>query len=186
MCSNPDPLRPDHEILEICLKNNCFQFNGQNYIQNNGAGMGHSYSVPYSNIYMADWEKGALLKCIILPILFKRFIDDIILFWSHGFAKFLSFFNTLDSHDPNIKLTYTYQLNSIDFLDITIYKGLQFQVSGILDTRVYFKPTDSHELLHTSSFHPKHIFSGIVKSQIIRFHRTFLTLISHVKFYLMS
>ena len=133
--------------------------------------MGHSYSVPYSNIYMADWELGALIKSILLPVFFKRFIDDIILFWAHGFAKFIKFFSLLDNHDPCIKLTFTYNLNSIDFLDITIYKGLQFQLSGLLDTRVYFKPTDSHELLHTESHHPRHIFSGIIKSQVTRFSR---------------
>jgi len=26
----------------------------------------------------------------------------------------------------------------------------------ILKTRVYFKPTDTHQLLHATSFHPKH------------------------------
>lgn len=39
-------------------------------------------------------------------------------------------------------------------------------------TRVYFKPTDTHALLHKASYHPKHTFRGIVKSQIIRFHTT--------------
>ncbi|PJE77742.1 hypothetical protein CI610_03332 [invertebrate metagenome] len=36
---------------------------------------------------------------------------------------------------------------------------------------MFFKPTDSHQLLHKKSFHPKHSFKGIIKSQIIRFHR---------------
>lgn len=40
-----------------------------------------------------------------------------------------------------------------------------------LATRVYFKSTDTHALLHKSSYHPKHTFKGIVKSQLIRFHR---------------
>lgn len=38
-------------------------------------------------------------------------------------------------------------------------------------TKVYFKPTDCHALLHKSSYHPKHTFKGIIKSQIIRFYR---------------
>lgn len=40
-----------------------------------------------------------------------------------------------------------------------------------LNTKVYFKATDTHALLHKDSFHPKHTFKGIVKSQLIRFHR---------------
>ena len=60
---------------------------------------------------------------------------------------------------------------SIDFLDVTIFKGPTFNNVGTLDSKVYFKPTDSHQLLHKQSFHPKHTFRGIIKSQIIRFHR---------------
>ena len=36
---------------------------------------------------------------------------------------------------------------------------------------MFFKPTDTHQLLHWKSSHPHHTFKGIVKSQIIRFHR---------------
>ena len=32
-----------------------------------------------------------------------------------------------------------------------------------------FKPTDTHQLLNKSSFHPKHTFAGIIKSQITRY-----------------
>lgn len=40
-----------------------------------------------------------------------------------------------------------------------------------LATKVYFKPTDTHSLLHKSSFHPKHTYRGLIKSQLIRFNR---------------
>jgi len=40
-----------------------------------------------------------------------------------------------------------------------------------LQTKVYFKPTDTHQLLHRTSFHPAYTFKGIVKSQFIRFKR---------------
>lgn len=40
-----------------------------------------------------------------------------------------------------------------------------------VSTKVYFKPTDSHALLYKSSYHPKHTFKAIIKSQIIRFYR---------------
>jgi hypothetical protein len=84
------------------------------------------------------------------------------------FEQFLGIFN---STHPTIKLKPTSSYHSINFLDVTVYKGTEFQQRGILDTKVYFKPTDTHELLHKSSYHPKHTFSGILKSQILRFHR---------------
>ena len=41
----------------------------------------------------------------------------------------------------------------------------------LLKTRVFFKKTDTHQLLHTGSFHPKHTTKGIPKSQLLRFKR---------------
>ena len=40
-----------------------------------------------------------------------------------------------------------------------------------LDTKVYFKPTDTHRLLHKTSYHPGHTFKAILKSQILRYYR---------------
>ena len=57
--------------------------------------------------------------------------------------------------------------NYVDYLDTTIFKN-QCDPTRLLA----FKPTDHHQLLHKQSFHPKHTFKGILKSQInIRFHR---------------
>ena len=63
------------------------------------------------------------------------------------------------------------QSQELEFLDVLIYKGENFQKHNTFDTKVYFKPTDSHALLHKQSFHPKHTFAGIIKSQLVRFGR---------------
>lgn len=46
-----------------------------------------------------------------------------------------------------------------------------FQKTNILEIKVFFKETDTHALLHKSSYHPRHTFAGLVKSQLLRFHR---------------
>ena len=174
MQKHPDPARPDTELInliKICLTHNVFTFNGKDYLKKNGAAMGHGFCVEYSNIYMAEWESGATENYPILPLFWVRFIDDIFLIWTHGYEPFLEFFNHLNSHDPSIKLSFEYRTDSIDFLDITVYKGLNFSETNVFDTKVFFKETDSHQLLHKESFHPKHIFSSVVKSQVLRFHR---------------
>ena len=56
-------------------------------------------------------------------------------------------------------------------MDTTIFKGERFNSNGYLDSKVYFKQTDTHQLLYKDSFHPKHTFSGILKSQLLQFHR---------------
>ena len=61
---------------------------------------------------------------------------------------------------------------SIDFLDVTVYKCPRFQTDEQkLDTKVYFKPTDTYESLYCSLYHPKYTYRGIMKSQIERFYR---------------
>lgn len=40
-----------------------------------------------------------------------------------------------------------------------------------LATKVYFKTTDRHALLHKTSYHPKHTYEGLIKLQLIRFYR---------------
>ena len=52
---------------------------------------------------------------------------------------------------------------SIHFLVTVVYKGNRFKETGTFDTKVYLKPTDTLELLHT--------FKGLIKSQILRYVR---------------
>ena len=171
---NPDPERPDEEILELLklsLENNDFEFNGKWYLQTWGTAMGKKFAPNYANIFMAKWEKEALNKCNRKPLFYKRFLDDIKILWTHGRQEFQEFFDILNSHHESITLTYEINDRAINFLDTTVYKGERFRTSHILDTKVFIKPTDSLQLLHTASFHPKHTFKGIIKSQIIRYAR---------------
>jgi uncharacterized protein (UPF0297 family) len=170
----PDTNRPDREVialLELSLKGNDFEFDGEIYQQICGCAMGKRFSPCFANIYIAEWKEEALEKCPKHPLIYRRYLDDIFMIWQHTKAEFDEFFEILNNHDPNIKLKATIDEMSVDFLDVTVYKGLKYETTGYLDYKVYFKPTDSHQLLHKKSFHPPHTFKGIVKSQIIRFHR---------------
>ena len=40
-----------------------------------------------------------------------------------------------------------------------------------LSTKIFFKPADTHKLLHHKSYHPAHVFKGIVKVQLLRYIR---------------
>ena len=172
--NNPDAERPDKAILSllnICLKNNDFMFSDEWYLQIGGTAMGKKFAPNYANLFLANWEKEVSKKCNKRPLCFFRYLDDIFLIWHHPLNQFWDYFNILNTHHPDIKLKHTISEQSIDFLDVTIFKGKQFHSKAILDTKVFFKPTDTHELLHKKSYHPKHTFRGIIKSQIIRFHR---------------
>lgn len=171
---HPDPSRPDQELLELLrinLTRNDFEFDGKFYLQVKGTAMGKRFAPAYANIFMADWEQEALSECRKLPMCYVRYLDDIWGVWAGTLGEFEEFVRVLNGHDPSIRLKHEIGSDFINFLDTTIYKGPNFLKDNILDTKVYFKTTDTHALLHRQSFHPRHTFGGIVKSQLLRFHR---------------
>lgn len=172
--ANPDPLRPDSDIMELLrinLECNDFCFNDKWYLQIKGTAMGKRFSPAYANIYMAKWEKDAFQKCNKLPQAYYRYLDDIWGIWNHSQAEFEDFINTLNQHHPSITIKPSTSQKEIHFLDTTTFKGPDFHLTGKLDHKLYVKPTDTHALLHRKSFHPKHTFTGIIKSQLLRYAR---------------
>ena len=133
--------------------------------------MGKRFGPNFASIYVAEWEEAALSKSSKSPATYIRYLDDIIIIWPHSKEEFWNIFEILNQQDDNIKLKATISDKSVDFFNVTIYKGTHFETPGYLDYKVFFKPTDTHQLLHCKSFHPQHTFKGIVKSQIIRFYR---------------
>lgn len=171
---HPDPKRPDSEILqllEICLTHNDFTFNNQWFLQIQGTAMGHRYAPSYANIYMSKWEREALAKCPLKPSFYFRYLDDIIGAWPHSANDFTTFIKILNDHHPCVNIKHALDPHSVNFLDTTIQFMSTSTTQKKLFSRVYFKPTDTHALLHKASYHPRHTFKGIIKSQILRFYR---------------
>lgn len=170
----PDPKRPDEELLqllEINLTRNDFVFDGKFYLQIKGTAMGKRFAPAYANIFMANWEEEVFVKCQKKPIHYLRYLDDIWGIWEGSKEEFEMFLSVLNTHDPSIKLDSEIHPQSIDFLDTTVFKGKEIDNNHQLEVKVFFKKTDLHALLFKTSFHPKHTFGGIVKSQLLRFDR---------------
>ena len=153
------------ELLELSLKGNDFEFDNKLFLQISGTAMGQKYAPHYADIYMAEFEKEALAKCELQPTCYYRYLDDIFIIWPHGLDAFNTFLNTFNTHRSSIKFKAEISSDSVNFLDTTLFRGSD----NTLQSKVFFKPTDTHQLLHKSSFHPKHTFAGLVKSQITRF-----------------
>ena len=170
----PNIKRPDKQLLELLdinLTRNDFMFDGKFYLQVKGTAMGKIFAPSYANIFMANWEERALSKCPLRPSHIFRYLDDIWGVWPGSETEFKQFVTLLNSCDPSIQLTYELNDSSIDFLDTTIFKGPDFLTTCTFDIKVFFKKTDTHALLHKNSFHPKHTYKGLIKSQLLRFNR---------------
>ena len=131
--------------------------------------MGTKMAPSFANIFMGSLENSLLSTAPnqLAPLLWKRFIDDIFLLWTHGEDSFQSFITHLNSFHSTIKFEVTHSTKSVNFLDTTVYITPQ----NTLETTLYIKPTDRTPLLHSNSHHPNTCKRGLIYSQMLRYRR---------------
>ena len=136
-------------LLEFCLKNTYFSFQGQFYEQVEGAAMGSPVSPIVANLYMEYLEQKALSTAPHPTKFWGRYVDDT--FVIHKEANKQSFLQHINSVDPAIKFTVedNKEDGSIPFLD-TIVKP---EADGSLSITVYRKPTHTDQYLQWDSHH---------------------------------
>ena len=135
-------------LLEFCLKNTYFSFQGQFYEQVEGAAMGSPVSPIVANLYMEYLEQKALSSAPP-PKFWCRYVDDT--FVIHKEANKQGFLQHINSVDPaiRIKVEDNKEDGSIPYLD-TIVKP---EVDGSLSISVYRKPTHTDQYLQWDSHH---------------------------------
>ena len=77
------------------------------------------------------------------PWVWLRYIDDIFFVWTHGEDKLHDFLSRLNEFHPNLKFTYEYSTEQINFLDVIVKKEKDEFV-----TDLYCQATDCHQYLH--------------------------------------
>ena len=134
-------------LLEFCLKNTYFSFQGQFFEQVEGAAMGSPVSPIVANLYMEYLEQKVLSTAPHPSRFWHRYVDDT--FVIHKEANKQGFLQHINSVDPAIKFTVedNKEDGSIPFLD-TIAK-----VDGSLSITVYRMPTHTDQYLQWDSHH---------------------------------
>ena len=136
-----------------------------------GMAMGTKMAPAYANIFMATLEERLLAGYDVSPVLWKRYIDDVFCIWPGSLASFEEFMTYLNSRHPTIKFTSEASQASVNYLDLTIYKGDRFYTDHILDIRPYFKPTNKFQYLQPLSAHPRRTFRAVLKGEHVRLLR---------------
>ncbi len=158
------------KLMRLVLEKNNFQFNGVNYLQKAGTAMGTRMAPQFANLYMAQFEEQYVYPYkLYLDKYWFRFIDDVFLLWHHGedeLEKFLSHLSTCHK-EKTIKFSSEYSSEGVPFLDTWVH----LDKDGNLNTKVYTKPTDSHNYLHYTSAHPRKCIDAIPYGQFIRIKR---------------
>ena len=81
------------KLLNHVLTKNAFQFDGKIYQQTPGISMGTRAAPSIANIFMDDFETKLLSNYHLKALIWKRFIDDIFMVWTHGPNELNSFIN---------------------------------------------------------------------------------------------
>uniref|UniRef100_A0A8C5PR15 Reverse transcriptase domain-containing protein n=1 Tax=Leptobrachium leishanense TaxID=445787 RepID=A0A8C5PR15_9ANUR len=124
------------------LEHNFFWFENKFYLQICGPAMGTRFAPSYANLYMHCWEcdeiwpKAGMGASLVL---WRRFIDDIIIIWKGGQQSLIEFISSLDNNPYNLKFTSNISDSAIDFLHLTIYIK-----ENKIETKTFFKRTDSN------------------------------------------
>ena len=160
------------EIMRDVLTNNIFEFRKKKFIQLIGTAIVTGGAPTLANIFMAVIddliEDCGIVDGESLIEFIKRFIDDLLLFWSGTVQQFETFMKKINSLHPTIKFTssYNFEEKSTSYLDMEIKI-----VNGVITTDLYRKPTDKIQYLLPSSCHPSHIFDNIPYSLALRIVR---------------
>ena len=161
------------KLLRLIMTKNIFTFNEETWLQLLGTCMGTRVSPSYANLFMAVLENKMIDNCPAhlkeFIYLWRRFIDDILIFWSGSWQQFLEFFNYLNQFHNTIKFDdpcHNPTENSCNFLDLKISI-----VDGIIHTDLFRKPTDKPRALLPSSAHPNHISTNIIYGAAFRLLR---------------
>lgn len=162
----PTTARILRQFAEATLKHNIIHFNGDFYLQIHGCAMGSRFSPAYACLFMAEQEEKWLLSAPLKPVLWLRYIDDILAIFPYTIEDVQKFVQWTNSQHDHIKITLEYTPNGIPFLDtfITLLPD-RFRI------RPYQKPTDTKMYLDPKSCHPEHTAKAIPYSQALRLAR---------------
>jgi hypothetical protein len=158
------------DFLSVIMKNNYFRCIGQIWLSIFGTAQGSPCSPPYANLYLAHIEKQLQeLAPELWPMLFKRFIDD-------GFAIFASeaqaqeWLNRYQGMRPRINLKWVMSLHNINFMDLIIAKDMEATGDTVpLNITTFQKVMNKYLYLPFTSHHPKHVFTGVIVGELIRY-----------------
>ena len=135
-------------LLEFCLTNTYFLFQGKYYEQVQFAAMGSPISPLIANLFMEEFEVKILSTCPHPPSLWLRFVDDTFVITRTEHSQAL--LQHINSQDPHIQFTVEpTQQGSLPFLDTLV----TIEPNNTFSTTVYRKPTHTDQYLHWDSNH---------------------------------
>lgn len=83
--------------------------------------MGAKFTPSVANLFMAQWEEESVYKHTPPELLlYKRYIDDVIILWKGNKEKLTTFLDGLNRNDKIIQFTWNVSKKNISYVDLEI------------------------------------------------------------------
>jgi len=159
------------KAMEFVLTQGFILFENRVFQQKNGAAMGSPMIPPYANIYMYMLERNTVHKYLKSGHLklYRRYIDDVlIIIQSLNNKIILELQAELNNIHPKIRLTWTNQSQTCNFLDLTLW----ITPKNHIQSNVFQKPLNIYAYLPYHSYHTESQKQGFIKAEALRYART--------------
>ena len=158
------------EFTELILSNSFITFENKVYVTKEGIPTGNCISRQ-----VADCHMHYIIMKKIAPQMkplwnligfWRRFIDDIIGKWYGTIRQFNMFVKKLNEllQPFGIQVGDQQIGKDVAYLEVKLYLDANYKILY----RLYVKETDARLFLQRNSYHPNHVFSSVVFSQMIR------------------
>ena len=128
--------------------------------------MGTNVAPVIANLYLA-LKFDSKIKSLANIKYFRRYIDDCFILYKGDLKQFINFeFTILQKTIAPIKLTYEFNMSSINFLDLTIFKD---NGSNSFATKIYQKALNKYNYIPMFSNHPKSNIRGFIIGELNRY-----------------
>src|SRR6185369_8437205 len=156
------------EVMAWICKYSFVTFRNVTYRQTKGIAMGTSAGPVIANLYLAALEEDFSSKPIFyVPIVYWRYLDDIFVIVEDINDCGLFALNYEVASDRAIKVTVADKGDSVDYLDLTIFKVTDLNHTTRLAVKNYIKPMNRHIYTDPRSFYPYNYIYGWIQGENI-------------------
>ena len=112
------------DLFKFVLKSNIFEFDNLVFTQTCSLAMGTKLAPALATIFIGQLEEAFLSSRGLKPEIWLRYIDDVLITWSHPLSEFHTFLKEINSIQERINFTAEVSIQACNFLGLRIYVTL--------------------------------------------------------------
>jgi hypothetical protein len=156
------------DTINFINSHNYFQYDGKTFKQKDGIAMGTNAAPEIANYYLLHLLDPAITSKAQVK-LYRRFLDDLLLFWNGTLDEFLVFYNYLNQLIPGITLTYKISNEANEFLDLRIAISSFGNTKPTVSFSTHQKTLNKYAYISPKSCHPIHTLKGFIHGELTRY-----------------